>query len=135
MARDIYGLRLILEDVAKKIDHNIECSLEASIAKLSGLEIVMRVTDKALDVVGGRSYFRDYPYPLERIYREARINLLEEGTPSIQRLVIARSLIDLPVPLQIGTLGTPYQPSGCSPALGKNLPHDLSYSHTNDKTK
>jgi len=135
MARDIYGLKLILEDVANKIDNKIECSLEASIAKLSGLEIVMRVTDKALDVVGGRSYFSDYPYPLERIYRESRINLLEEGTPSIQRLVIARSLIDLPVPLKIGTLGTPYQPSGCSPALGKNLPHDLSYSHAKNKTK
>ena len=133
MARDVYALRLILEDVADKIDNGEECALEASIAKLTGLETVMRVTDKALDVLGGRAYFSDYPYPLERIYREARINLAEEGTPSIQRLVMARSLLDLPVPLAIGTLGTPYQPDGTDPALGQNAAPDLSYAHDAEK--
>lgn len=128
MARDIYSLRLILEDVAKKIDGGEECALEASIAKLNGLEAVMRVTDKALDVVGGRGYFSDYPYPLERIYREARINLLEEGTPSIQRLVMARSLLNMSTPLGIGNLGVPYLPSNVDPALGQNSPPDLSYA-------
>ena len=129
MARDVYALRLILEDVADKLDENQDCALEASIAKLTGLETVMRVTDKALDVVGGRAYFTDYPYPLERIYREARINLAEEGTPSIQRLVMARALLDQPAPLALGTLGTPYQPAGTDPALGQNPPPDLSYAH------
>ena len=133
MARDVYALRLILEDVADKIDNGEECALEASIAKLTGLETVMRATDKALDVLGGRAYFSDYPYPLERIYREARINLAEEGTPSIQRLVMARSLLDLPVPLAIGTLGTPYQPDGTDPALGQNAAPDLSYAHDAEK--
>ena len=38
--------------------------------------------------------------------------MLEEGTPSIQRLVIARSLLKQSVPLDIGTLGAPYQPAG-----------------------
>jgi alkylation response protein AidB-like acyl-CoA dehydrogenase len=129
MARDVYALKLILEDVGGKIDNGEECALEASIAKLSGLETVMRVTDKALDVLGGRAYFSDYPYPLERIYREARINLAEEGTPSIQRLVMARSLLDLPVPLAIGTLGAPYQPDGTDPALGQNAAPDLAWAH------
>jgi alkylation response protein AidB-like acyl-CoA dehydrogenase len=129
MARDVYALRLILDDVAAKIDRREACALETSIAKLTGLETVMRVTDKALDVLGGRGYFADYPYPLERIYREARINLAEEGTPSIQRLVMARALLDLPAPLAIGTLGAPYQPDGTDPALGRNAPPDLSYAH------
>jgi len=129
MARDVYTLRLILEDVAGKIDRGEDCALEASIAKLSGLETVMRVTDKALDVLGGRGYFSDYPYPLERIYREARINLAEEGTPSIQRLVMARALLEEPAPLAIGTLGAPYQPQGTDPALGQNAAPDLSYAH------
>jgi len=129
MARDVYALRLILEDVAEKIDKGEDCALEASIAKLTGLETVMRVTDKALDVLGGRAYFADYPYPLERIYREARINLAEEGTPSIQRLVMARALLDQPAPLVIGTLGNPYQPAGTNPALGANPPPDLTYAH------
>ena len=129
MARDVYALKLILEDVAEKIDKAQDCALEASIAKLTGLETVMRVTDKALDVTGGRAYFTDYPYPLERIYREARINLAEEGTPSIQRLVMARALLEQPTPLAIGTLGDPYQPAGTNPALGMNSPADLAYAH------
>ena len=128
MARDVYSLRLILEDVAKKIDGGEECALEASIAKLKGLQVVMSVTDKALDVVGGRGYFSDYPYPLERIYREARINLLEEGTPSIQRLVMARSLLNMSTPLSIGNLGVPYLPDNVDSALGQNSAPDLSYA-------
>jgi alkylation response protein AidB-like acyl-CoA dehydrogenase len=118
MARDIYALRLMLDDAAAKLDRGEPCALEASIAKLFGLETVMRVTDKAMDVLGGRGYFTDYPYPLERLYREARINMLEEGTPSIQRLVIARALLAESVPLALGTLGEVYQPPGIDPALG-----------------
>jgi alkylation response protein AidB-like acyl-CoA dehydrogenase len=135
MARDVYALKLILEDVADKIDRGADCALEASIAKLTGLETVIRVTDKALDVVGGRAYFADYPYPLERIYREARINLAEEGTPSIQRLVMARALLGQSVPLAIGTLGEPYQPAGSDPALGQNPPPDLSYAHDSESAE
>jgi alkylation response protein AidB-like acyl-CoA dehydrogenase len=135
MARDVYALTLILEDVADKIDRGADCALEASIAKLTGLETVIRVTDKALDVVGGRAYFADYPYPLERIYREARINLAEEGTPSIQRLVMARALLGQSVPLAIGTLGEPYQPAGSDPALGQNPPPDLSYAHDSESAE
>ncbi len=135
MARDVYALRLILNDVADKIDGEEDCALEASIAKLTGLETVMRVTDKALDVVGGRAYFANYPYPLERIYREARINLAEEGTPSIQRLVMARSLLGHSTPLAIGTLGEPYQPAGTNPALGQYPPPDLTHAHDPKRQK
>lgn len=91
MAMDIYALRLMLEDVAKKIDLGEACPLEASIAKTHGLETVCRVTDKALLVLGGRSYLQGCP--IERLFREARLNVLEEGTPSIQRMITARSLL------------------------------------------
>ena len=96
MAMDIYGLRLMLEDVARKIDQGKECPLEASIAKTHGLETVCRVTDKAMLVHGGRSYLQSWP--IERLMREGRLNVLEEGTPSIQRMVTARALLsgDLP---------------------------------------
>ncbi len=96
MAMDIYGLRLMLEDVAKKIDEGKPCPLEASIAKTHGLETVCRVTDKAMLIWGGRSYLQSYP--IERLVREARLNVLEEGTPSIQRLVTARSLLSGQLP-------------------------------------
>ena len=104
MAMDVYALRLMLTDVGKKMDKGEFCPVEASITKLFGLEAVMRVTDRAMEVLGGRAYVQRYPYPFERIYREARINALEEGTPSIQRLVVARSLLKEDAPLKIGTL-------------------------------
>ena len=96
MATDIYGLRLMLEDVARKIDEGKPCALEASMCKTHGLETVCRVTDKAMQVLGGRSYLQSWP--IERLLRDARLNVLEEGTPSIQRLVTARALLagDLP---------------------------------------
>ena len=96
MAMDIYGLRLMLEDVAQKIDTGKPCPLEASIAKTHGLETVCRVTDKAMQVLGGRSYLQSYP--IERLFREARINVLEEGTPTIQRLVTARAILSGQLP-------------------------------------
>jgi len=96
MAMDIYGLRLMLEDVAKKIDEEKPCSLEASITKTHALETVCRVTDKAMEVFGGRSYLQSYP--IERLLRDARLNVLEEGTPTIQRLVTARALLSGELP-------------------------------------
>jgi alkylation response protein AidB-like acyl-CoA dehydrogenase len=96
MAMDIYGLRLMLEDVARKIDDGKPCPLEASLAKTHGLETVCRVTDKAMLVFGGRAYLQSYP--IERLLREARLNVLEEGTPSIQRLVSARALLSGQLP-------------------------------------
>lgn len=118
MATDVYALKLMLDDCAAKLDRGEACALEASIVKLFGLDVVRRVTDKAMEVLGGRGYFQNYPYPFERLYREARINVLEEGTPTIQRLVIARALLEAPVPLAIGTLGGPAHPSGIDPATG-----------------
>ena len=96
MAMDIYGLRLMLEDVARKIDSGKPCPLEASLAKTHGLETVCRVTDKAMQVLGGRSYLESYP--IERLLRDSRINVLEEGTPSIQRLVSGRALLSGELP-------------------------------------
>jgi len=126
MAKSVYGLKVMLEDVAGKLDRGEDSALEASIVKLLGTEVVMEVTDAALDVLGGRAYFESYPYPFERLYREARLNLLEEGTPSIQRLVIGRALLDEPMPLALATLGgAPYQPAGTDPALGCRPGHEL----------
>ena len=66
--------------------------LEASLCKLFGLEAVGRVTDRGLLVHGGIGYTRKLP--IERLYRDARLNWLEEGPPTIQYLVAARELTD-----------------------------------------
>ncbi|MEA2364491.1 MAG: hypothetical protein QOI32_3 [Thermoleophilaceae bacterium] len=91
MEVDVHGLRLMLEDAARKADLGLAIPREASVCKLFGLEAVGRVTDRALLVHGGIGYTRRHS--VERLYRDARLNWLEEGTPTIQQLVIARELL------------------------------------------
>ncbi|OKI63378.1 acyl-CoA dehydrogenase family protein [Micromonospora sp. CB01531] len=91
MATDVYALRHMLLDAARKWDAGQRIPLEASLCKLFGLEAVGRVTDRALLVHGGIGYTRRTP--IERLYRDARLNWLEEGPPTIQYLVAARELV------------------------------------------
>lgn len=92
METDVHALRLLLEDAAAKWDGGRRIPKEAAICKLFGLEAVGRVTDRALLVHGGIGYTRRHP--IERLYRDARLNWLEEGTPTIQQLVIAREILN-----------------------------------------
>jgi alkylation response protein AidB-like acyl-CoA dehydrogenase len=91
MAMDVHALRLMLDDAAEKWDAAQRIPREAAICKLFGLEAVGRVTDRALLLHGGIGYTRRHR--VERLYRDARLNWLEEGTPTIQQLVIARELL------------------------------------------
>ena len=63
----------------------------AAMAKLYGLEMLQRVTDKALQVFGGWGYLKESP--IERVYRDARAQRFEEGTAEIQKTTIARALL------------------------------------------
>jgi alkylation response protein AidB-like acyl-CoA dehydrogenase len=92
MATDVYALRTMLADAAAKYDDGQRIPAEASMAKLFGLEAVGRVTDRALLVFGGIGYTRRHP--IERLYRDARLNWLEEGTPTIMYLSTARELLN-----------------------------------------
>jgi alkylation response protein AidB-like acyl-CoA dehydrogenase len=97
MAVDIHALRLMIADAAAKCDAGKRIPAESSICKLFGLEAVGRVTDRALLVHGGIGYTRKHR--IERLYRDARLNWLEEGTPTIQMLVIAREFLSKDNPL------------------------------------
>jgi alkylation response protein AidB-like acyl-CoA dehydrogenase len=91
MATDVYALRNIIRDAAEKWDRGLRIAAEASMCKLFGLEAVGRVTDRALLVFGGIGYTRKHP--IERLYRDARLNWLEEGPPTIQYMVAAGALL------------------------------------------
>ena len=92
MATDIYALRHIILDALRKYDAGQRIPEESSMCKLFGLEAVGRVTDKALLVHGGIGYLKSSP--IEMLYRDARLNWLEEGTPTIHKLIIARALLE-----------------------------------------
>ncbi len=68
-------------------------TLEASMAKLYASETAMWVTEKALQIHGGMGYSKELP--LERYFRDAKITEIYEGTSEIQRLVIARNVLEL----------------------------------------
>jgi len=87
MATEIDAARLLTRKAAWKHDSGGRFTMEASIAKLFASEMSTRVTHKAIQVHGGYGYSREYP--VERMYRDARITEIYEGTSEIQRLVIA----------------------------------------------
>jgi butyryl-CoA dehydrogenase len=87
MATEIDAARLLARQAAWKQDSGARFSLEASVAKLFASEMATRVTHKAIQIHGGNGYSREYP--VERMYRDARITEIYEGTSEIQRLVIA----------------------------------------------
>ncbi|MGW8142990.1 MAG: acyl-CoA dehydrogenase family protein [Anaerolineales bacterium] len=65
---------------------------EASMAKLNATEMAELVCRNAIQILGGYGYSRDYP--VERIYRDARLMTIGEGTSEVQRMVIARRVLD-----------------------------------------
>jgi alkylation response protein AidB-like acyl-CoA dehydrogenase len=65
-------------------------SAEGSMSKLVAGETAVRVTERAIQILGGNGYTREYP--VERMARDAKIYTIFEGTSEIQRLVIARTI-------------------------------------------
>jgi len=68
---------------------------EGSISKLAAAETAVRVTEQAIQILGGNGYTRDYP--VERWHRDAKIFTIFEGTSEIQRMIIGRAVTGLPV--------------------------------------
>ncbi len=87
MAADIYAVQSAVNDAAARFDAGQPITAEAAMCKYLGLEMVGRVTDRALRMHGGIGYTR--AHKIERHYRDARALWFEEGTSEIQRLVIA----------------------------------------------
>jgi len=87
MATEIDAARLLVRKAAWKQDTGARFSMEASIAKLFASELATRAAHKAMQIHGGYGY--SHEYPVERMYRDARITEIYEGTSEIQRLIIA----------------------------------------------
>ncbi|MGB6430405.1 MAG: acyl-CoA dehydrogenase [Candidatus Acidiferrales bacterium] len=87
MATEIEAARCLVRQAAWKQDSGARFSREASIAKLFASELATRATHKAMQIHGASGYSREYP--VERMYRDARVTEIYEGTSQIQRLVIA----------------------------------------------
>jgi alkylation response protein AidB-like acyl-CoA dehydrogenase len=91
MAVKIYTMEQIVYDCAKKVDANQSATLESSIVKLYCTDMASQVIDEAIQIHGGMGFSRELP--LERMYRDARVTRIFEGTNEIQHHVIAREIL------------------------------------------
>ncbi len=91
MAVRIYTMEQIVYDCAKKVDAGENATLESSIVKLYCTDVSSQVVDEAIQIHGGMGFSRELP--LERMYRDARVTRIFEGTNEIQRHVIAHELL------------------------------------------
>lgn len=91
MAAAVHSARVVTMDAATLKDSKLPFSNEASIAKLIASEMCIDVTNKALQVHGGIGYFKDTN--IERMFRDARVTTIYEGTSEIQRLIVARQTL------------------------------------------
>ncbi|WP_300517771.1 acyl-CoA dehydrogenase family protein [Aliiroseovarius sp.] len=94
MATKVEAARQMVLHAARVKDAGLPALREASMAKLFASEIAEEVCSAAIQTYGGYGYLRDHP--VERIYRDARITQIYEGTSDIQRLVIARDILANP---------------------------------------
>jgi alkylation response protein AidB-like acyl-CoA dehydrogenase len=92
-ATEIAAARLMVYSAAWRKQQGLSYSKEAAMAKLFSTEVSERVCRNAIQVHGGYGYSREFP--VERIYRDTRLMTIGEGTSEIQRLVIARRVLNL----------------------------------------
>ena len=91
MATKVEAARALIYEAATTFDRGENVSKLAAIAKYYAAEIGVQVADKALQIHSGYGYMRDYP--LERMYRDARIVPIYEGTSEVQKMIIAREVM------------------------------------------
>ena len=92
MATRTEAARLLTEAAARAYDRGGRTSLETSMAKLFASEAAVENSLEAMRVHGGYGYSKEFP--VERLYRDAPLLVIGEGTSEVQRMVIARQLIE-----------------------------------------
>jgi hypothetical protein len=90
MATRVASSRALLHAAATAKDRGERITQFSSMAKLQASETAMWVTTQAIQILGGYGYVKDYP--VERLFRDAKVTEIYEGTSEIQRIVIAREL-------------------------------------------
>ena len=92
MATEIEASRLLLYQAAHHIKNLKKSNYYSSIAKYKASEVAVSVANDAVQIFGGYGYVKEYP--VEKFYRDSKLSTIGEGTSEIQKLVIARSLLN-----------------------------------------
>ena len=89
---DIENARNLVYKAAWHKDQNMDYNLSGAVAKLHASEVAMRTTVEAVQIHGGYGYVKEYH--VERLMRDAKITQIYEGTSEIQRIIIARNILE-----------------------------------------
>ena len=92
MATEIDAARLLVYRAASLMDAGEPFVTEASMAKLFASRVAVECADRAVQLHGGTGYFA--PTTAERLYRDARVTEIYEGTSEVQRMIISRGILD-----------------------------------------
>ncbi len=90
MATEIEAARLLTWKAAWLVDQGMDSTKVASMCKVSATEMAERVCSRAIQILGGQGYTRNWP--VEKYYRDAKAMAIYEGTNQIQRMIIASML-------------------------------------------
>ena len=91
MAVEVEAARLMVYNAARLKDAGLPYLMEAAMCKYYASQVAERVASKAVEILGGVGFTKDYP--VEKLYRDAKIGRIYEGTSNMQRLTIAKQLL------------------------------------------
>jgi alkylation response protein AidB-like acyl-CoA dehydrogenase len=91
MATRTEAARLLVRRAAEMYDRGDRCDMEAGMAKLFATETALENATEAMRIHGGYGYSTEFP--VERLYRDAPLLVIGEGTNELQRIIIARQLV------------------------------------------
>jgi len=92
MATQVRAARLLVQDAARAYDRGERCDMEAGMAKLFASEAAVSCSLESMRIHGGYGYSKEFT--VERLYRDAPLLVIGEGTNELQRIIIARQLIE-----------------------------------------
>jgi butyryl-CoA dehydrogenase/short/branched chain acyl-CoA dehydrogenase len=92
MATQIEAARLLVYNAARLRENGLPFLTEAAMAKYYASQVAENVASKAIEILGGVGFTKDYP--VEKLYRDAKIGRIYEGTSNMQRVTIAKQLLN-----------------------------------------
>ena len=90
MATELEAARLMVYNAARLMDEGLPIAIPSTMAKLYASEAAVKISDKAVQILGGNGYTKDYP--VEKYFRDAKLCTIGEGTSEVLKIVIGREL-------------------------------------------
>jgi butyryl-CoA dehydrogenase len=130
MATKLHAARLLIYQAADLKEEHLPYGMESAMAKQYASDIALEVTNDALQIFGGTGYLKGMD--VERMYRDAKITTIYEGTNEIQRIVIASHIMGKPPKSEGGSSSRPKKPA---PVTGVRKRNILKEGEAKDKVE